>query len=365
MDRPPPGRRGRCSSPATATPTSWWPTCPDFLADSGVPDDKLPDLALASMAVKSMVTMAVPDVLFEDGEAHRPARVAAADHLDPGPLARARVLLQRRADAAHLRRPRPAPDHPEHLGAHPAGLQPAGRLPRLAGRRSRTWRPTRCSRPTSTGSPTCRAGWRRSSPTTPTGWRRSSRSSADHPGLDGLGDHPAAALVPAVGRDRAVHAAPGQRRDPGPLRPARAARPGPARRAPSRPGSSWSTPEAQADAARSASDRRPRWLGHRSHAGSARSRPVAIGRRRPVGELDGQPPALAAASRTRRTTTATTTTTPTTASDHRPTSVRMRSKRGRPRSRAGCSRRPRSARRWRCRRGTPGSGGRSCRPGRG
>jgi glyoxylase-like metal-dependent hydrolase (beta-lactamase superfamily II) len=38
-----------------------------FLADSGVPDDKLPDLAAASMAVKSMVTMAVPDVLFEDG----------------------------------------------------------------------------------------------------------------------------------------------------------------------------------------------------------------------------------------------------------------------------------------------------------
>jgi glyoxylase-like metal-dependent hydrolase (beta-lactamase superfamily II) len=38
-----------------------------FLADSGVPDEKLPDLAAASMAVKSMVTMAVPDVLFEDG----------------------------------------------------------------------------------------------------------------------------------------------------------------------------------------------------------------------------------------------------------------------------------------------------------
>jgi len=38
-----------------------------FLTDSGVPDDMLPDLALASMAVKSMVTMAAPDVLFEDG----------------------------------------------------------------------------------------------------------------------------------------------------------------------------------------------------------------------------------------------------------------------------------------------------------
>ncbi len=39
-----------------------------FLSDSGVPADKLPDLTAASMAVKSMVTMAVPDVLFEDGE---------------------------------------------------------------------------------------------------------------------------------------------------------------------------------------------------------------------------------------------------------------------------------------------------------
>jgi glyoxylase-like metal-dependent hydrolase (beta-lactamase superfamily II) len=39
-----------------------------LLVDSGVPEDRLPDLALASMAVKSMVTMAAPDVLFEDGK---------------------------------------------------------------------------------------------------------------------------------------------------------------------------------------------------------------------------------------------------------------------------------------------------------
>jgi glyoxylase-like metal-dependent hydrolase (beta-lactamase superfamily II) len=38
-----------------------------LLNDSGVPEDKLPDLALASMITKSMVTMAEPDVLFEDG----------------------------------------------------------------------------------------------------------------------------------------------------------------------------------------------------------------------------------------------------------------------------------------------------------
>jgi len=39
-----------------------------FLADSGVPEAKLPDLAFASMVMKSMVTMAEPDVLFEDGQ---------------------------------------------------------------------------------------------------------------------------------------------------------------------------------------------------------------------------------------------------------------------------------------------------------
>jgi glyoxylase-like metal-dependent hydrolase (beta-lactamase superfamily II) len=39
-----------------------------FLTNSGVPEDRLPDLAFASMAVKSMVTMAAPDVLFEDGK---------------------------------------------------------------------------------------------------------------------------------------------------------------------------------------------------------------------------------------------------------------------------------------------------------
>ncbi len=39
-----------------------------LLCDSGVPEDKLPDLAMASMVMKSLVTMAAPDVFFEDGE---------------------------------------------------------------------------------------------------------------------------------------------------------------------------------------------------------------------------------------------------------------------------------------------------------
>ncbi|HEX3841776.1 MAG TPA: MBL fold metallo-hydrolase [Acidimicrobiales bacterium] len=39
-----------------------------LLVDSGVPADKLPDLAMASMMTKAMVTMAKPDVFFEDGK---------------------------------------------------------------------------------------------------------------------------------------------------------------------------------------------------------------------------------------------------------------------------------------------------------
>jgi glyoxylase-like metal-dependent hydrolase (beta-lactamase superfamily II) len=38
-----------------------------LLVESGVPSEKLPDLALASMGIKRLVTMAEPDVLFEDG----------------------------------------------------------------------------------------------------------------------------------------------------------------------------------------------------------------------------------------------------------------------------------------------------------
>jgi glyoxylase-like metal-dependent hydrolase (beta-lactamase superfamily II) len=38
-----------------------------FLEDAGVPPLKLPDLNMASMMIRSQVTMAEPDVLFEDG----------------------------------------------------------------------------------------------------------------------------------------------------------------------------------------------------------------------------------------------------------------------------------------------------------
>ncbi len=38
----------------------------DFLSDAGVPATKLPDLNLASMMIRGQVTMAEPDVLFED-----------------------------------------------------------------------------------------------------------------------------------------------------------------------------------------------------------------------------------------------------------------------------------------------------------
>ena len=40
-----------------------------FLEDAGVPPMKLPDLNMASMMIRSQVTMAEPDVFFEDGRA--------------------------------------------------------------------------------------------------------------------------------------------------------------------------------------------------------------------------------------------------------------------------------------------------------
>lgn len=40
----------------------------DLMADSGVPEDELPDLNFASMALRSQVSMAEPDVLLEDGQ---------------------------------------------------------------------------------------------------------------------------------------------------------------------------------------------------------------------------------------------------------------------------------------------------------
>jgi glyoxylase-like metal-dependent hydrolase (beta-lactamase superfamily II) len=39
----------------------------DLMTSSGVPDERLPDLSMASMMIRSQVTMAEPDVLFEDG----------------------------------------------------------------------------------------------------------------------------------------------------------------------------------------------------------------------------------------------------------------------------------------------------------
>lgn len=40
----------------------------DLMVDSGVPEEKLPDLNMASMMIRSQVTMAEPDVLIDDGD---------------------------------------------------------------------------------------------------------------------------------------------------------------------------------------------------------------------------------------------------------------------------------------------------------
>ncbi len=198
-----------------------------FLSHSGVPEDKLPDLAAASMAVKSMVTMAVPDVLFEDGKAidlpgwslrtiwtpgHSPGHVCfysddrrlliSGDHVLPRITPNISAHTQQVANPlgdflASLAKLEDLPTD-EVLPAHEyrfADLN--GRLQELMDHHADRLDEIE---------------------QVVTGVSR----------LHRLGDHPPAALVPPVGRDPVLHAAAGQRGDHGPLHPARAARPDPA-----------------------------------------------------------------------------------------------------------------------------------------
>ena len=196
-----------------------------FLADSGVPDEKLPDLAFASMVLKSMVTMAEPDVLFEDQKeielpgwrlrtiwtpGHSPGHVCfhsaeqrlllSGDHILP------RITPNISVHAQQF--PNPLGDYLESL----AKVRDLGTDEVLPAHEYRF----------------ADLGSRIDEITAHHAERLEEIVEVirAHPGSTALGDHPPAALVAPVGRDRAVHAAPGQRRDPGPLRAARAARPG-------------------------------------------------------------------------------------------------------------------------------------------
>ena len=51
------------------------------------------------MMIRGQVTMAEPDVLFEDGKQRRRPGLGPADGVDAGPLPRPRLLLQRGAPA--------------------------------------------------------------------------------------------------------------------------------------------------------------------------------------------------------------------------------------------------------------------------
>ena len=69
---------------------------------SGVPEDKLPDLAFASMEVKSTLDVALPDVLIEDDQLDCAARVGFPGRLDAGPLPRPHLPLLRPPQAPPL-----------------------------------------------------------------------------------------------------------------------------------------------------------------------------------------------------------------------------------------------------------------------
>ena len=304
-----------------------------------------------------MVTMAEPGRPVRGRAGRRPPRVGPAHDVDTGPLARARLLLQRGAPAAAVRRPRPPPDHPQHLGPHPAVPQPAGRLPGVAAQGAGPRRRRGAARPRV---PVLRPGGRVDRDhgrTTPTarrdraGDRRAARAHR-------VGHHPAAAVVAPLGRDPAASCN---------VRPT--ARPWPTACCWSCTGGSaareghpacfsvvGSTEDAGATSApdqpRPAQRRRGRTRERRSGPGAL----VASGPGRPVASSGPVPRRVAE----RRSAAAVRDEVhrhhhddhhhP----DHgqgpaaRPPSGRAR-RRGRPRSRGGCSRRPRSTRRRRCR----------------
>ena len=257
-----------------------------FLADSGVPDDRLPDLALASMALKSMVTMAEPDVLFEDGReidlpgwplrtiwtpGHSPGHVCffsedqklliSGDHVLPRITPNISVHAQQFSNPLgdYLDSLRKVQDlgTEEVLPAHEYRFSDLdGRVEEII-----THHADRLD--------------------------EIEQVLTEHPGSTAWEITLASPLVATVGRDRVVHATPGQRRDAGPLRPPRAAGSGPPPGDRSRPGSSSST----ADPGRSA--------GHRGRApsGRARAAPRSARRRRraarPIGPRADRRPAPA------------------------------------------------------------------------
>ena len=197
-----------------------------LLAESGVPDDKRPDLAHASMEIRSLVSMAEPDVLLEDDQklelpgwdlrtiwtpGHSPGHIClysdqhrlllSGDHVLPRITPNISFHSQQDANPlgdyleslARMRYLDPEEVLPAHeyrfadLGARLAEIERhhADRLDAIEA------------------------------------------ALADQPGRLVLGPDPRARVVAALGRDPGLHAAGRQRRDPGPPRAARGPGPGP------------------------------------------------------------------------------------------------------------------------------------------
>ena len=184
-----------------------------FLAESGVPDDKLPDLAarLDGRQVDGDHGRARRPVRGRQG--HRSSRMAPAHHLDPRALARPRLLLQRRAPSCSSPATTSCPASPPTSRSTPSRSPTRwatilDSLPQGPGPRDRGGPPgprVPVLRP-----PEPARGDHRP-PRRPPGGDRAGPHRPSR--LDGLGDHPPAPLVAALGRDPVVHAAAGQRGD--------------------------------------------------------------------------------------------------------------------------------------------------------
>ena len=177
----------------------------EFLADAGVPATKLPDLNFASMMIRGQVTMAVPDVLFEDGQrvdvpgwdlttvwtpGHSPGHVCFYSEQHKLLLSGDHVL------------PRITPNIGVHTQQFP---NPLGEyLESLLKVHNLAW--TRCSPPTSTASPTWQGRLDAIIAHHADRLAEIEKLIAEHPGVHGVGHLGGPAMVTPVARDRRLHA---------------------------------------------------------------------------------------------------------------------------------------------------------------
>ena len=218
LGRTPPGRCRPCCVAATSRPTTLWSGW-RAAGISGVPADKRPTSPTPPWRSGPSCRWPQPDVL---------SRTSSRLELPGWDF---RAVWTPALPRPHLPLLRPAqrscsPATMCSPASPPTSRSTASSTPTRSATTSSRWPsygpsiPTRCCPPTSTASPALGERVDAISSTTPSGWRPSSRRWPRSRGSR-LGPHAVPGVVAPVGRHPELHAASGQRRDPGTPRPAR------------------------------------------------------------------------------------------------------------------------------------------------